>query len=90
MNFAVKKVEFEFTEREEREKGFLHTFDKYFEMYASSNSFENKGNSIEFKKAISLNTLLNVLGKITQNTNYCITEIVYEGFGLVEVEVEMV
>ena len=90
MNFAVKKVEFEFPEREKREKGFLHIFNKYFEMYASSNSFEDKGNSIEFKKAISLNTLINVLGKIDLNTNYSITEIEYEGCGVVEVEVEMV
>lgn len=95
MNFGVKAIEFEFPEKEKLDKEFLDVFNTSFKDYVPKNSFDVDGNYIEFKRAISFITVINILSQINSTNLYVIREIelendeIFDDFAKVEVEIEI-
>ena len=89
MNFAVKKIEFEFEENTSTSKkvSFYSLFEIALKKYASKTAFKLEEEGIEFNKELSFITVAKVLKKLAK-AGFFIKEIEYEADGTVEVEIE--
>lgn len=89
MNFAVKKIEFEFEENTSTSKKVkvYSLFEMALKKYALKTAFKLDEEGIEFDRKISFITVIKALAKVT-NAGFSIKEIEYEADGIVEVEIE--